>query len=95
MTCSVLLTLTSRNILNRQRVIYWIRCAKPAESPAAGDQHVDVRVPAQEFPMRLTRCDHAGYDIVVAPQQLPGVKEFSSPSVDRRDFLVTRLSVRD
>ncbi|MCP4854146.1 MAG: hypothetical protein GY903_06610 [Fuerstiella sp.] len=30
----------------------------------AGDQHVDLRVPMQEFAMRLNRPDHTGHHVV-------------------------------
>ncbi len=35
---------------------------------AAGDQHVDVRMPMQKFAMRLNRRNHSGHDIL-APEQ--------------------------
>ena len=34
---------------------------------AAGDQHMDVRMPVQELAMRLNRRDHAGHH-VLAPE---------------------------
>ena len=49
---------------------------------AAGDQHMQVRMPVQELAVRLNRPDHAGYDIV-AHQQPPGFRLQTRPDTGR------------
>ena len=52
--------------------------------PAAGDQHVDVGMPVQQFAMCLNRRDHDGH-YILPPEQSPSFRLEARPG-KRREF---------